>query len=646
MSKPARGLPSQAYEILPGDQYPPYVAADQTIPEFTFKAGLVGVLIGILFGAANAYLGLKVGLTVSASIPAAVMSVAVFRAFRLRATVLENNIVQTIASTGEAVAAGVIFTLPALLLLGFQPGVLKIFIIAVIGGVLGVLFMVPLRRYLMSREHGRLPYPEGTACAEVLVAADEGGAHARAVFLGLGLGAVYEFLMSGLKLWPATPRWKIPRYPGAEFSGEASAALLGVGFVLGPEIAAIMFAGGVMAWLVIIPLITLFGANSSAVIYPAAVPIAAMSVHEIWHNYIRYLGAGAVAVGGLITLLRSIPTIIGSFRHGLLGLAAAGKQTRLRTDRDLPLWFILAGTLGMIPVLWLMPANIIHANLLTACLIVLFSFFFVTVSSRIVGLIGSSSNPISGMTIATLLATALIFFALGWTDTEHQAIVLSIGAVVCIAAANAGDTSQDLKTGFLLGATPRAQQIGELVGVLTASAVIGLVVLRLHRGLGIGSAALPAPQATLMALVVKGVLTQQLPWGLVLIGACLAAVMELLGLHSLPFAVGLYLPLSMSTPVFVGGAVRWWLDRRARAEELKEQRERGVLYASGLIAGSAFIGMALGLVQSFDRLKFLAEKIALGDAWAGEGAAAVAVLFFAALAYSLHRMAIRKRSEP
>jgi len=646
MSPPSAGLPKQAYEVLPGDQYPPYVPADQTIPEFTFKAILVGSMIGILFGAANAYLGLKVGLTVSASIPAAVMSVALFRALRLRATVLENNIVQTIASTGEALAAGVIFTIPALLLLGFQPGVLKIFVISLLGGILGVLFMVPLRRYLISREHGKLLYPEGTACAEVLVAGDEGGAHARTVFLGLGVGAVYEFVMSGLKLWLATPGWKIPRYPGAELSGEASPALLGVGFVLGPKIAAIMFAGGVMAWLVIIPLITLFGAVSSQPIYPAAVPIAAMSIHDIWHNYIRYLGAGAVAVGGLITLVRSVPTILGSFRHGLLGLATAGAGTRLRTDRDLPMWFILAGTLGLIPVMRLLPASILHANLLTAFLIVLFSFFFVTVSSRIVGLIGSSSNPISGMTIATLLATALIFAALGWTGPEHQAIVLSVGAVVCIAAANAGDTSQDLKTGFLLGSTPRSQQIGELVGVLTSAAFIGLVVLRLHRGLGIGSAALPAPQATLMAMVVKGVLTQQLPWGLVLIGAFIAATVELLGLPCLPFAVGLYLPISMSTPVFVGGAVRFLLDRRTKFEELKERREHGVLYASGLIAGSAFIGMGLGLVWSFDRLKPLAEAMSLGSAWAGEWAPAAAALIFAALAFSLYRIARQKLEEP
>jgi len=642
---PARGLPPQAYETIPGDQYPPYVSAEQSLPEFTFQAVLAGCLIGILFGAANAYLGLKVGLTVSASIPAAVMSVALFRALRLRASILENNLVQTIASAGESLAAGVIFTLPALLLLGFQPGVLKIFVISLLGGCLGVLFMVPLRRYLIAREHGKLPYPEGTACAEVLVAGDEGGSRARTVFWGLGLGAVFEFLTSGLQLWPATPSWKIPRFPGAEISGEASPALLGVGFVLGPRIAAIMFAGGALAWLVIIPLITLFGSASGQPIYPAQVPIPEMTIREIWHNYIRYLGAGAVACGGLITLIKAVPTIVGSFRHGLRGLRSAAGPAALRTDRDLPLWLILGGSLGILILIRLLPARILPANLLTAFLIVLFAFFFVTVSSRIVGLIGSSSNPISGMTIATLLATTLIFAALGWTDTEHQAVALSIGAVVCIAAAIAGDTSQDLKTGFLLGATPRSQQVGELLGVLTSAAFIGLVVLRLDRGLGIGSEALPAPQATLMALVVKGVLTHQLPWGLVLIGILIAACVEILGIASLPFAVGLYLPLSMSSPIFVGGAVRWWLERRTAAAEIKEKRERGVLYASGLIAGAAFIGMAIGLVHSFDSLRPWARALALGSEWAGPWNLLLAVGVFALLVYSLHRVANRRWEE-
>ena len=644
MSQPARGLPPQAYETIPGDQYPPYVPADQILPEFTVRAILVGSLIGILFGAANAYLGLKVGLTVSASIPAAVMSVALFRALRQKATVLENNMVQTIASTGESLAAGVIFTLPALLLLGFQPSLLKIFVISLLGGFLGVLFMVPLRRYLIVREHGKLPYPEGTACAEVLVAGDEGGSRARLVFAGLGLGAVFEFLTTGLKLWPATPSFKIPGYPGAQVSAEASPALLGVGFVLGPRIAAIMFGGGALAWLVIIPLIALFGASSAEPIYPADLPIAAMTIKEIWHNYIRYLGAGAVAFGGLITLIRALPTIFESFRQGVRGLRAATEKAVLRTQRDLPIGLILVSCLGLMLLIWLLPSSIIAADLLTSFLIVLFSFFFVTVSSRIVGLIGSSSNPISGMTIATLLATTLIFAALGWTDVEHQAVALSVGAVVCIAAAIAGDTSQDLKTGFLLGATPRRQQVGELVGVLTSAVFIGLVVLRLHRGLGIGSDHLPAPQATLMALVVKGVLTQQLPWGLVLIGVLIAAVVELLGIPSLPFAVGLYLPLAMTTPIMAGGAVRWWLDKRTPAAEIKDRREQGVLYASGLIAGSALVGMGLGLIMSFDRLKTLAEAVAVGDAWAGAGAAAVAVAALALLAGSLYGIA-RRRSQ-
>jgi putative OPT family oligopeptide transporter len=641
-----KGLREEAYKVIAGEEYPPYVSPGDALREFSLRAVVLGILIGVLFGAANAYLGLKVGITVCASIPAAVMAVAVFRLIG-GATVLENNIVQTVGSAGESLAAGVIFTIPALLLLGFEPGVLKIFIIGLIGGWLGVLLMIPLRRFLVFREHGRLPYPEGTACAEVLVAGDEGGTRARPVFLGLGLAGVYEFLMSGLGLWESTPRWNIPRYSGGQISGDASPALLGVGFVIGPRIAGIIFSGGALAWLVLIPLITLVGRGLDEPVYPASLLIRDMSPHDVWHFYIRYIGAGAVAFGGLVTLIRALPAVLGSLRAGLKALkkSSAGQRALKRTDRDLPMSLVWAGVILAVFLIWLLPGRIIEANLVVALLMVIFAFFFVTVSSRIVGLIGSSSNPVSGMTIATLLGTSLIFVALGWTSREHQAAALAVGAVVCIAAAIAGDTSQDLKTGFLVGATPRSQQIGEFIGVLTSAIVIGWVVLRLHQGIGIGSEELPAPQATLMSLVVKGVLTQKLPWGLVLIGVFLAALVEVIGVPSLPFAVGVYLPLSLTTPILIGGGIRTIVERRSSQASLKERRERGVLYASGMIAGSAFVGMGLGLVKSSASLKWLVDRMYIGGSipeWIRTG---VAILLFLLLAVSLMKISSLKNRD-
>jgi len=636
-----KGIPEEAYKVISGEDYHPYVSPGDAQREFSLRAVILGILIGVLFGAANAYLGLKVGLTVSASIPAAVMAVAVFRLIG-GATVLENNIVQTVGSAGESLAAGVIFTIPALLLLGFEPGVLKIFIIGLIGGWLGVLLMIPLRRLLISREHGRLPYPEGTACAEVLVAGDEGGTRARPVFLGLGLAGVYELLMSGLGLWESTPRWNIPRYPGGQISGDASPALLGVGFVIGPRIAGVIFSGGALAWLVLIPLITLVGRGLDEPVYPGLLLIRDMSPHDVWHFYIRYIGAGAVAFGGVVTLIRALPAILGSIQAGLRALNSSAGRVLKRTDRDLPMSLVWTGVILAVLLIWLLPGRIIEADLIVALLMVVFAFFFVTVSSRIVGLIGSSSNPVSGMTIATLLATSLIFVALGWTSREHQAAALAVGAVVCIAAAIAGDTSQDLKTGFLLGATPRSQQIGEFIGVLTSAIVIGWVVLRLHQGIGIGSGELPAPQATLMSLVVKGVLTQELPWGLVMIGVFLAALVEVIGIPSLPFAVGVYLPLSLTTPILIGGGIRALVERRSSQASLKERRERGVLYASGMIAGSAFVGMGMGLLKSSASLKPLVDRMYIGGDFSEWIRTSVAILLFLLLAVSLMKISSLK----
>ncbi len=597
---PRGGLPPQAYETLPGDQYRPYVGAREQILEFTPRAVLIGVVLGIVFGAANAYLGLRVGLTVSASIPAAVMAVAIFRIWG--GTILESNMVQTVGSAGESLAAGVIFTLPALFLWAREdPAILvsvtQITVIALFGGMLGVLFMIPLRSYLISREHGKLPYPEGTACAEVQVAGDVGGGKARLLFAGLGVGAVYQALANprGLSLWNESPSAPLPAK--AQIGGDFTPELLGVGFIIGPRIATIMFSGSALAWLVLIPVINAWGGND--VVYPGTVPMAELGSAEIWSNYIRYVGAGAVAFGGIATLLKSLPTMIESFKLGLGGIGGGGRATS-RTQRDLSMRFVFTLAPLLAVALWLWPG--VPVNLLGAILIVLFSFFFVTVSSRIVGLIGSSSNPVSGMTIAALLLTSLIWVGLGLNDgsAASKVAVLAVGAVVCISAAIAGDTSQDLKTGFLLGATPRSQQIGELIGVITSAAVMGGVLIVLNESYGIGGAELAAPQANLMKLVVDGVLADTLPWMFVIVGMALAAVVEFgLRLPSLAFAVGLYLPVSLMTPIFVGGMMRRALTLRyagpdGGGERLADQRERGVLFGSGLIAGAALVGVLIG----------------------------------------------------
>ncbi len=644
-------LGTDAYGGVDGDEYAPYVGHQQAIPEFTIRAILTGVLVGIVFGAANAYIGLKVGMTVSASIPAAVVAIAFAR--MRRASVLENNMVQTVGSAGESLAAGVIFTIPALIVLGFIPELSKIFVLSVIGGLLGVLFMIPLRRHLIVREHGRLPYPEGTACAEVLVAGDRGGTLVKRVMAGVGLGALYQFLMEGFGFWQDRPSWNVRGVPGAQIGGEITPALLGVGFVIGPRIAGLMLAGGAIAWLVIIPIIKMMGSGLAEPLYPATTLVSQMEPIDIWDNYIRYIGAGAVVFGGLVTLIKALPTMVRSFRMGVAGFGRGGDGTgrAKRTAHDLPVKYVVWGAVALGLLTWAVPQ--IPVNLVGAILIVVFSFFFVTVSSSIVGLIGSSSNPASGMTIATLLATSLIFLGFGWTGEAGIIGAISVGAVVCIAICIAGDTSQDLKTGFLVGATPRRQQMGEMIGVLTSALVIGWIVFFLHRVYGIGSDRLPAPQAVLMSMVVKGVLTLSLPWGLVFIGVFLAACIELLGVPSLPFAVGLYLPVRLSTPIMVGGLVRLVTERTGDTRLRHERRERGVLYASGLIAGGAIIGLFVAFLENAlmqrDQLVAAGERVGavtgglarffetihLGDTWTGGLGGLVAFLIFAALTATL-----------
>lgn len=580
-------------------RFEPYVPASQSVAEFTVRAILLGALFGLIFGASTVYLGLRAGLTVSASIPIAVLAISVLK--RLGgSTILENNIVQTIGSAGESVAAGVVFTVPALIfLVPYGPGYFnyyQITLLAFAGGILGVLMMVPLRRALIVKEHGVLPYPEGTACANVLVAGERGGALAGTVFYGLGIGLLWKSLSWIVQIVRTGIGYSMPRgsyFPNATLNVDISPEYMGVGYVIGPRIAGVMFAGGVLSWLVLLPLLTILGEYIPEPFPPvpaSGLRLSEMSPGQIWSAYIRYIGAGAVLASGIITLGRTIPTIISSFRDSVRHMGQAGGASLERTDRDVPAMAVVGGTLLLALFLWLAPGMPTQGNLLAALLTIVFGFFFVTVASRITGLIGSSSNPVSGMTIATLILTCTIFVALGWTGDVYAPVALCVGAVVCIAAANAGATSQDLKTGFLVGATPSAQQIGLIIGVVASALIIGATTLYLHDVMSIGSQALPAPQATLMSTIIKGLLSQNLPWGLVLTGVFISIVLELCGVHSLSFAVGSYLPIATTAPIFAGGLVRWWVERKTGASDESEVGA-GTLFSSGLIAGGSLAGI-------------------------------------------------------
>ena len=738
-------------------QHKPFVPAEAQIPEFTLLPVLVGVILGIIFGASSLYLVLKVGMTISASIPVAVISITLFRAlskmFGMRqASILENNIVQTTGSAGESIAFGVGVTMPALMILGYEMDVARVMTVAVLGGLLGVLMMIPLRRGLIVKQHGKLTYPEGTACAEVLMVGEQGGTNAKTVFTGFGLGFLYKVFMSGFKFWSSEPGYKLGWYKGTQISGELAPELLGVGYIIGPRTAGIMMGGGVLSTLVLIPLIKMFGEHLKEPLYPGTVLISSMETYDIWKSYVLYIGAGAVAAGGIISLFSSLPLIFSAFKAGLQDISAgSGKKATetLRTDRDLPLSVVVGGTLLLVCLVWLSP--MLNVTLTGAILIVMFGFLFVTVSSRLTGEIGSSSNPISGMTVSTLLLTCLIFLAMGWTGAEYRLTALSIAAVVCIAASNGGTCSQDLKTGFLVGATPSYQQISILIGALTSAVVIGgtllvlntastvyarpapglkfradvtklvekeslhgpeavrdtrvFPVLRLTEaneelpagkylvnadgsiawivdpgingtakyhdcnrkfvkledpkfqsfrlpaekmtaleavtpevasagGLGAGqsfftvllekeTAGIPAgryladpqgqllyqvdlgpevtkydsPKAKLMSLIIDGILTQKLPWILVIIGAFIAVLLELCQVSSLPFAVGVYLPFSASVPIFAGGIVRWLVEAGSKKlSDAESESSPGVLVSSGLIAGGSIAGIALALL--------------------------------------------------
>lgn len=587
------------------NNFKPYIPADKVTPEMTLTSMIIGVLLAVIFGAANAYLGLRVGMTVSASIPAAVISMGVIRILLNKNSILESNIVQTIGSAGESLAAGAIFTLPALFLWaaegqGNRPSLLEITLISLCGGILGVLFMVPLRNALIVKEHNVLPYPEGNACARVLMAGEKGSSSAGTVFSGMGLSAIFKFLVDGLKMIPSEINLTVKGFAG-EIGTQIYPALLGVGYIVGPKISSYMFAGGVFGWMVLIPLIVLFG--SERVMYPGTDTIgaiyAAKGAAGIWGTYVRYIGAGAIATGGMISLVKSLPLIFRTFMDAMKSIKGSKNAYVERTTRDLPMGIILLG-IGLITLaIWLIPA--IPVSLLGAVLIVIFGFFFATVSSRMVGLVGSSNNPVSGMAIATLLIATLILKSTGDGGIHGMTGAIGIGSVICIIAAIAGDCSQDLKTGYLLGATPIKQQIGELIGVVASALAIGGVLYLLHVAWGYGTPEIPAPQATLMKMLVEGIMGGKLPWTLVLIGVCIAIVMEILRIPVMPFSIGLYLPVQLNACIMIGGLVRLWMDGRKQVstEGKEEQSNRGTLYCAGMIAGEGLVGILLAILAIF-----------------------------------------------
>ena len=579
-------------------EFKPYIPANKIVPEFTITSVLIGCLLAIVFGAANAYLGLLVGMTVSASIPAAVLSMGIIRIILRRDSILENNMVQTIGSAGESLAAGAIFTLPALFLWAEEgridfPSILTIFLIALFGGILGVCFMVPLRQALIVEEHGTLPFPEGTACAEVLLAGEEGGSKAGSVFKGLGIAAVYKFVADGLAIFPSEIGYAFKGFAGSQIGIQVLPSLAGVGFICGPKISSYMLAGGTLSWFVLMPAIALFGGD--ATIFPGEAPISSMTPEVIWDTYVRYIGAGAVAAGGLISLIKTFPLIIRTFKQAMKSLTKNHSNTNtLRTQQDLPMPLLLVMILVIVIAIWLVPT--FPVNPIGALIVVIFGFFFASVSSRMVGLIGSSNNPVSGMAIATLIIATLLLKVTGTTGTTGMVGAIAIGGIICIVAAIAGDTSQDLKTGFIVGATPRKQQIGEMLGVVVSAAAIGFVLYLLNEAWGYGNEKIPAAQATMMKLLVEGIMDANLPWALILIGVFVAVVVEILQVPVMPFAVGMYLPFSLSAGIMAGGVVRFIVEKiKGTDEEKKERGDRGVLFTSGLIAGEGIMGIILAV---------------------------------------------------
>ena len=624
-------------------EFKPYVPASKITPELTITSVIMGVILAVIFGAANAYLGLRVGMTVSASIPAAVISMGVIRVLMRKNSILESNIVQTIGSAGESLAAGAIFTLPALFLWAAEgkmdkPNLVEITLIALIGGLLGVFFMVPLRNALIVKEHGTLPYPEGTACAEVLLAGEKGGANASTVFAGMGFAAVFKFIIDGLKAVSGEITVAVKGFAGA-IGTQIYPAVMSVGYICGARISSFMFAGGVLAWLVLIPAIVLFGGDT--VIFGKVVSevYAEGGASGIWGSYIRYIGAGALAAGGIISLVKSLPLIVKTFGGAMKSLKGGATATGERTDKELNLIFVLVAILVLTLAIWLIPA--IPVSLLGAAIIVVFGFFFATVSSRMVGLVGSSNNPVSGMAIATLLISTLVLKVTGMTGIGGMASAIAIGSIICIVSAIAGDTSQDLKTGYILGSTPKKQQIGEIIGVVASALAIGGTLYLLDTAWGFGGEELAAPQATLMKLITEGVMEGNLPWELVFIGVFIAVVVEIVGIPVLPFAIGIYLPVQLNACIMVGGLVRLGLDKMKKPAKEKEAIiNDGVLFCSGMIAGEGLVGILLALFAVFgiDKALNLSEKLGIPQLVMDVGGIVLfALIILSVLAFSLFK---------
>lgn len=619
------------------EEFKPFVPAEREMKEFSITAVIVGVLLAVVFGAANAYLGLRVGMTVSASIPAAVVSMGILRGLLRRNSILESNLVQTIGSAGESLAAGAIFTLPALFLWAEEgkaetPDLFTITALALCGGVLGVLFMVPLRKALIVKEHGVLPYPEGTACADVLLAGEEGGSGAKTVFFGMGFAALVKYVVDGMKVIPGAVMVPVNSLKTL-FSVQVYPALMGVGYICGIRIASYMFAGAVLGWFVLIPAIVSFGGES--ILYPGTVPITTLynegGASAIWSSYIRYIGAGAVAAGGIISLVKTLPLLFSTFYEAVKAARSGKEKSEKRTERDLDIRFVIGGIILFALLIWLVPALPISFS--GAWLVILFGFFFATVSSRMVGLVGSSNNPVSGMTIATLLLVTAWLKATNTIGMPGMIAAIAIASVICIVAALAGDTSQDLKTGFLLGATPRRQQIGELIGVVVSAVTIGGVMMLLNHAWQFGSEALAAPQATLMKMITEGVMEENLPWTLIFIGVFIGVAVEIMGVPVLPVAIGLYLPFELSASILVGGILRYVSSRK------KKDAEGGILFCSGLIAGEGLMGIVLALLAVFGK----SDKIDLSH-WMDTGIFGAAALVFVIAACIL--ISAREKKKP
>lgn len=618
-----------------GAAYKPFIPADKVVPEITVTSIILGIILAVVFGAANAYLGLRVGMTISASIPAAVLSMGVIRFILRKDSILENNMVQTIGSAGESLAAGAIFTLPALFLWAEEgkietPSMLTITLICLVGGVLGILFMIPLRQALIVEEHGVLPFPEGQACSEVLMAGEEGGSKAGAVFSGLGIAALYKFLTDGLKIWPSEVGHDIKFFKGSSLGMQVLPALAGVGYICGPKISSYMFAGGTLSWFVLMPVIALFGAD--ATIFPGTEVINTLDPGTLWGTYVRYIGAGAVATGGVISLVKSFPMIVRTFKATMATFGKKSEKTATvlpRTQQDLPMPLVIGLVILLVLLIWLLPT--FPVNPLGALLVVIFGFFFAAVSSRMVGLIGSSNNPVSGMAIATLLATTVLLKITGTAGTKGMVGAIAIGGIICVVAAIAGDTSQDLKTGFLVGATPKKQQVGEIIGVIASAISIGYVLDLLNRAWGFGGTEIPAPQGMMMKMIVEGIMNAQLPWGLIFIGVFVAIVIEILGVPVMPVAVGMYLPFSLSAGIMCGGVIRWFVEKRTKKNEKfnKDAVERGTLYTSGLIAGEGLMGILLAVFAVLHWDIDISSKFSIGQI----GALIMWALMLATLVY-------------